>query len=370
MDKPVRFFECLLPETVCNLECEYCYIIQENRRTMKLANLQYSPEHIAKALRPSRVGGKCWISICGAGETCAQPELPQIVSNLLKDGHYVNITTNGTLTKQIERILTECDSEISHLHFAFSLHYIELKKKGLIDKFFANVKMVHERGASFLVQINLCDSYMPYIDEIKSMCLERIGAYPQVALTRNEETRPMSIFSQKTDEEYFTEGEKFDSPLFRFTFKNFNVKRNEFCYAGLWSGVLNLETGILTKCYANADGSQNIFEDLSRPIHFEAVGKNCRNAYCVNSSHFMSLGVIPEINAPTYAELRNRNEANWYTQEMNQFLNHKLKESNKTYNVIDKMRLQLQKEGIRGILSKLRFYRALHAIKEKLKHTG
>lgn len=67
------------------------------------------------------------------------------------------------------------------------------------------------------------------------------------------------------------------------------MKRKEFCFAGDWSGTLNLQTGVLTKCYADYDGV-NIFEDVDAPIPFEAVGKHCGSPYCVNSSHFMSLG--------------------------------------------------------------------------------
>ena len=51
--------------------------------------------------------------------------------------------------------------------------------------------------------------------------------------------------------------------LFDFTVKNFNEKRKEFCYAGDWSGVLNLETGLLRKCYSD-NGGQLIFDDISR----------------------------------------------------------------------------------------------------------
>ena len=31
-----RFFECLIPVTVCNLKCDYCYVIQEHNRLMKM----------------------------------------------------------------------------------------------------------------------------------------------------------------------------------------------------------------------------------------------------------------------------------------------------------------------------------------------
>jgi len=45
----------------------------------------------------------------------------------------------------------------------------------------------------------------------------------------------------------------------------------------------------------------------------------------------MSLGVIPEIVTPSYAELRNRPDANWYTPKMRTFLGGKLSEANREY---------------------------------------
>ncbi len=333
MDKPKRFLECLLPTTICNLECPYCYIIQEHRRKMEKVELKYSPEHIAKALQTERLGGKCWISICGAGETLIQDEAIDIVQLLLKEGHYVNITTNGTLDKQFDKLIERCNGNLNHLHIAFSWHFTELKKRNLTDRFFSNIVKIKNAGASILLQINLCDEYLPYIDEIKRISMEKLGAYPQVALTRDESCNPMKIYSSLSDEEYYKIGKTFDSPLFDFTFKNFNVKRNEYCYAGEWSGVLNLQTGWLSKCYANCEG-QNIFENINEPIKFSAVGRYCQNCYCINSSHFMSLGVIPEIETPTYAQLRNRPEAHWYTPEMETFLNFKLNESNKEHSKV------------------------------------
>lgn len=338
MDKIKRFFECLLPVSVCNLTCPYCYVIQENRRKMELATLKYSPEHIAKALRKERVGGTCWISICGAGETLIQKEAVEIVNLLLKEGHYINITTNGTVSKQFDKLIELCNENINKVHVSFSLHYLELKKHNLLDAFFENVRKVRRAGASILVQVNLCDEYIPHIEEIKALCKKEVGAYPQVAVTRDESVRPMKILTSLTNEQYYKYGELFHSNLFDFTYNNFNVKRHEFCYAGDWAGVLNLQTGWLSKCYANEEG-QNIFKDLDEPIQFEAVGKNCKNSYCVNSSHFMSLGVIPSIKTPSYAKLRNREEAQWYTDIMINFLNSKLGDNNAQYGLIRKWKL-------------------------------
>ena len=57
----------------------------------------------------------------------------------------------------------------------------------------------------------------------------------------------------------------------------------------------------------------------------------------MNSSHFLALGVIPAIDTPSYIELRNREGANWYQQEMKEFLSHKLYEENKKYGSVKKM---------------------------------
>ena len=368
MEKIKRFFECLLPVTVCNLECEYCYIIQENRRTMKLADLKYSPAHIAKALRRERVGGTCLISICGAGETLAQKEAVDIAAALIKEGHYVNITTNETLSARFDALIEACGADIGQLHVSYSMHYVELKRRGWVDLFFDNICKMREAGASVLLQINLCDSYVPYIDEIKQISMDRLGAWPQVALTRNEYTRPISIYTAGTREEYMKQGARFQSPLFDFTVKNFGVKRKEFCYAGEWSGVLNLQNGILNKCYAESAGV-NIFEDTDSPIDFSPVGKGCKHMYCVNSSHFMSLGVIPSVQTPSYSGLRNRPEAKWQTPEMEEFLSSRLYESNRQYSPREMRAMERKKKELelRSKLAQFGFYQMLHKIKERCK---
>lgn len=149
MAKIKRFFECLVPVSVCNLECPYCYIIQEDRRKMALADMPYSPEHIARALRPERVGGTCFISICGAGETLAQKEVVPIVGELLKEGHFVNVTTNGTLSRRFDELIEACGENIGHLHLSFSMHYTELLRKGWVEAFFDNIRKCATPGRPF-----------------------------------------------------------------------------------------------------------------------------------------------------------------------------------------------------------------------------
>ena len=333
-----RFFECLVPVTICNLKCEYCYIIQANRRKGEKACFRYTPEQIGKAMSQERLGGICYFSICGAGETFLAQEVPEIARELLKCGHYVNITTNGTISKAFD-LLTELPSSLrGHLHLAFSFHYLELEKRSMTKIFFENVEKCRRAGISTIVQINLYDGYLPHLEEMRRLVREHCNAEPQLAATRDELAPEIRLMTALSFDEYRNAGACCDSPLFDFTLRNFMRRRTEFCYAGDWSGVLNLATGIFQKCYAS-NMKQNIFEYPDKPIRFEAVGNCCGSPYCVNSSHFISLGVIPELEAPTYAELRDRPGAaatGWYMPEMRTFLNDKLFKNNREYSALRK----------------------------------
>ena len=332
------FIECLIPVTACNLKCGYCYVIQRNGRSMKVPALEYPIDTIKKALTCERFGGVCYFSICGAGETLVPPYTLAIVKALLENGHYVNVTNNGTLSKRFKVLSGWPREELERLHFAFSLHYNELNRLGMLDTFFDNVKYVKSLGCSFLVQLNLCDEYLPHLDEIKQVCLDRVGALPQIAATRKEEALDSRILfdTELSDEDYISIGREFDSPLFDFTIKNFNVKRHEFCYAGDWSFQLDIISGVLRPCY-HSNRTQNIYENIDAPIIRRPVGCSCGSLFCMNSSHFMSLGVIPSIETPTYAELRDRPEAGWYSDKMRNFLSGKLADSNSEVKAAQKM---------------------------------
>ena len=335
MDKLKGFVECLVPVSKCNLFCSYCYVVQQERRNTETDAFRCSPEKIGEAFHVKRWGGKLLVSMCGYGETMLCRELPDIVYYVLKQGHYVNLTNNGTVDKGIEDTLDRSRGMLSRLCFSFSLHYIELKKRGWLGKFADNVRKVRDAGCSFLVQLNLADEYIECIDEIKQYCREEFGAYPQIALTRKE-GNGFQIFTEHTDEEYIEYGKSFNSPLFEMTCKNFRVKRQEFCYAGNWSYTLNLATGDLKSCYFCSAPFYNIYDNVSEKVKKLTVGNNCWYPYCVNSSHFISLGVIPEISCPSYVELRDR-DGQWYTQQMQEFLGQKLYDNNRRFNKVERV---------------------------------
>lgn len=330
-----RFIECLIPVTACNMRCSYCYVIQESRREDKVPDLKYGLDVISYATRQERFGGPCFFSICGAGETLIPPYTIDLIEVFLNNGHYVNVTTNGTLSRRFDEILSRFDvDQFSKMQFAFSYHYLELKRLNKLEEFFGNILRVHNAGASIVVQMNLCDEYVPFLEEAVSLCKQYVGAAPQFAITRREDGYPVrrvSFDTKMNEDQYIATGEMFDSNLFNVGVKNFNKnRRTEFCYAGDWSFSLNLVTGIMRRCYCSCF-SQNIFENPSAPLRLLAVGKNCNSPYCFNATHFLALGTIPQTSIPSYVELRDRPEAHWYQNEIKDVLSKKLSNCNREY---------------------------------------
>ena len=83
----------------------------------------------------------------------------------------------------------------------------------------------------------------------------------------------------------------------------------------------------------------------------------------------MSLGIIPEIECPSYAELRDRESGGWYAPEMKEFLGGKLSCNNKQYSKLKKRRIteRQTKGSFKERLYKTKFYQFLHKLKEKMR---
>ena len=61
------FITISVPIDFCNLQCEYCYVGQNNGFHKKEI-MYHSPEFIRKALSRKRIGGTAFINLCGTGE--------------------------------------------------------------------------------------------------------------------------------------------------------------------------------------------------------------------------------------------------------------------------------------------------------------
>lgn len=361
MEKLKRFIDCYISTETCNLRCHYCYIAQHNKFNNKLVKFEHSPEEIATALSRERLGGACLLNFCAGGETLLSPEVLPVVKALLQEGHYVMIVTNGTVSKRFDELEIIPSELRKHLFFKFSFHYLELKRIGLLEKFKNNVEKAKSAGCSFTIEVTPSDELIPYIQEMKKCCQELFGAYCHVTIARNDVEYNIGHLSELDFDEYRQTWGVFDSELFDFKSEIFYKKRKEFCYAGEYTLVCNLSSGELKQCYC---GKQlcNIYDEGIIP--FRAIGHGCGYSHCYNGHVFLTMGAIPEIETPSYDQLRNRitnNKEEWLTPDMKAFMKQRADMNNPRYSLLKKVKSDVYsmdlilKAAIKALLKKKEF---------------
>ena len=328
-DKMAKFIDVMVPVSSCNFDCNYCYLHQLKVDNYKLPKKYHQAKFIRYALRRERLGGIAFINLCGIGETLLFPELLSLVRELVKEGHYIQIVTNATITRVINEFL-DSDIDRGHVFFKCSLHYQELNKRDLLNQYAKNVNNLREGGYSITLELVPDDCIVAEIENIKEFCNENFGALPHVTVTRDESYADNRIDTRYSEDEYERIWGQFDSLMFSLKMRYRYRYRYRYCYAGLWAAQLNLATGELYKC-TNNPRLCNIYENPELPIPFEAVGSKCALPYCFNCHAYLTLGLIPEIKVPTYLEMRDKvmeNGHHWVSGGIRNIFQQKLYDNN------------------------------------------
>jgi hypothetical protein len=261
-----------------------------------------------KALSVERLGGTCMFNMVAQGETLLFGQLKELIEMVTSLGHYARIVTNGTLTEPLKKLMDMPTSSQEKLVIKFSTHYLELKKRGLLDKYFDNIKMIRDNNVAFSVELCASDEFVPYIDEIKAACIENVGAIPHIVELRNQEIPGYPRLTKMEINEYQNIWQSFDSPLFNYETRNYEKYQNKFCYGGEYGMVFSWQTGEVSSC--SCEGNKrifNIFENPEEPLNFVAVGRNCPSAHCfTNYMWSVFAGNYDDYPMPTYAEERDR----------------------------------------------------------------
>lgn len=364
MDRIAKLILAHNPVTTCNFRCEYCYITQLHQFDNVLPYFSYSAQEIRRALSQERLGGSCYINTCGGGETLLPHETVDYVRELLLEGHYVEVVTNGSLKERFKEIVNTYPKEaLERLIFKFSFHYRELIRLKLMDTFFENVRLVKNAGCSYTVEMTVFDSLVSEIPEIQRVCMENLGALCHLTVGRDDTDKQIPIMTDYPPDAYKRIWDSFRSDMFDFKLSTYNVKRKEFCYAGTWSFYLNLGTGIATRCYQQSK-KINIFDDIEKPIQFSPVGYDCPLPHCYNSHALLTFGLIPELDTPTYAQMRDRScsDGNWLTPKVLAFYSEKLKNSHNEWSPLQKKVVKVRN---RFESAERNFGRAVRKLKRK-----
>lgn len=211
-----RFIDIHVPITSCNLKCHYCYVAQMNKNNTEKVEFRYSPEHVRKALSVERLGGVCLFNVCGLGETLIPVQLLDYIRELLEEGHYLMIVTNGLLTDRFLEIEKFDESIRKRLFFKFSFHYLELQRLNKFDIFFDNVKRMKKAGCSFTIEITPSDELEEFIPKVKEIMDKEMGALCHVTIPRKENDKRIPLLSKHNIEEFYNIWSTFDSELLDF----------------------------------------------------------------------------------------------------------------------------------------------------------
>ncbi len=338
MDKIKKIILVAIPMSICNFRCHYCYLSQRDENFQGVQpKMKYTPEQVAKALSVERIGGPAYLNFCADGETLLVKDIDLYVKPLLKQGHYVEFVTNLTITPVLEKILSWERDLLKRLEFKCSFHYLELKKKSLLDVFAENVKKIWASGASANIEITPSDELIPYIDELKEFSIKNFGALPHLTIARDDRTSGIERLTKLPLEKYNSVWSQFDSKFWEYKTTIFEIKQKRFCYAGDWSLFVNLANGEAKQCYIGASLG-DIFSDPTKPLPQKAIGK-CKQAHCYNGHALLTLGLIPNSTDVRYGDIRNRvkkDNTEWLQPELKNFFNSTLMESNELYSASEK----------------------------------
>ena len=355
MEKLKKILLFRIPMSICNFRCHYCYLAQRPEHFQgEQPEMKYSPEQVAKALTVERLGGPAFMNFCADGETLLTKNIESYVKALVQEGHYAEVVTNLSVTKILDKFLSWDKELLQRLEFKCSFHYLELKKKGLLNVFAENVHKIWAAGASANIEVTPTDELIPFIDELKDFSIKEFGALPHLTIARNDATHDIEYLTKLSIEEYDKVWSQFGSSFWEFKKTIFGKKQKEFCYAGAWSAYIDLTTGETSGCYGYVNLG-NVFENSSSPFPVQAVGK-CPIPHCYNGHAMLTMGLIPGDNNVHYGDIRDRlktDGSHWLQPELKDFFNCKLEDSNEEYSELQKLKsnsVQLSKRLINKVL--------------------
>lgn len=241
----------------CNLDCEYCFgkITDPSVKVnwIDIERLMVTLDKTGKTFRISFTGG----------EPTMIPNFIEAVKAITQK-HYVSFNTN-LIIKNLMKIISEVDPQrILHIHA--SLHYNELVKKNLLERFIKNFRSFRENGFNIYAEVVAYPSLKEKLGELKS--------------TMQKEGIELSFapFYGKFEEKIYPESyTKSGQKLFGLSSKiiNSHTQKGNLCNAGYNVGVV-FSNGNIYPCHQIKEKIGNIYKG----INFNACLVKCPSRRC------------------------------------------------------------------------------------------
>lgn len=341
MDKIKKAIFFSIPMSICNFRCSYCYLAQRDEHYQgKQIAWKITPEEFRRAFSKKRIGGPAYFNFCADGETLLVKDIEKYVKVLLEEGHYVEFITNASISNKLDIFLSWDKELLKHLEFKCSFHYLELKRRGLLEVYANNVNKIWNSGCSAHIEITPTDDQIPFIDEIKEFSLIHFDSLPQLTIARNDRTKGIEYLTNLDMKTYVETWSTFESNFWEYKRTIFKKKQTGFCYAGKWSLYIDIESGFARQCYCGRILG-NVYENIDEPLPELPVGK-CSLPHCYNGHAFLTLGLIPENDSEHYGDIRDRTKndgTHWLQNEFKGFINTKLVEANKELSSKEKKKI-------------------------------
>lgn len=309
----------------CNLKCEYCYL-DSPKPDKKFC----TPKELIRTFSKKSLGGCAFFNFVTLGETLLCDENIEAIKLFLEEGHVVNVVTNLTYSKNLEKLLLLPEELKSRLIIHASLHYLELKKKNLLDEYFNNLQRCKEAGVSFHMDLTVYEKYMPVLEEIKEVCLLKTGLLPNItiALDKDKNWMPFDFYNEEAHKKIVDVFEAKELDIQRNIF--FDKEENKPCMAGRWSLVYYWSGRRCTACngikvnidtpFVNSDG-----------VKWLGGGDTviCPFKRCFCGEIFLTWGLLPERNdIPTFFEFYLK-EKGFYSETVKKLTDVKLSDNNR-----------------------------------------
>ena len=124
------------PQTECDLSCSYCYVHRNKKTGSSLFFQDCTPELIAGALAPEKMGFRTFFYAYSDGEPLLHEENIKMLASLASSGHAVAVTTNlNCIDPASLSSFFSLEARHRMLFFA-SLHYLELRRRNRLSRFF------------------------------------------------------------------------------------------------------------------------------------------------------------------------------------------------------------------------------------------